>query len=303
MPEQKTILGGDDSQVVEDQQLDPAANNNDGNPGDTGNDGNPGNAFDFSVSIDKDGFFADNWKDGLPEDLRNEPSLAGVKNLTTLAKSYVNAQKMVGKNKISIPGENATDDERNAFFTALGRPATANDYKHDKVEIPEGYQLDDAQVAAFRETAFNIGLSQEGFEKALAFDLARTKQATEAAIAEYNREYEETMGKLQQQYGDKLPARISQVDKALTTFGIKEIFVEKGLTNNYQIFEALAKIGASISETKLKDGDVQQNFKTPQQQIEDIYADPNGAIYNAEHPGHDKAVAEVKRLMALVNKS
>lgn len=300
MPEQKTILGGGDSQVVEDQQLDPTQNNNDGNPGD---DGKTGDSFDFSVSIDKDGFFADNWKDGLPEDLRNEPSLAGVKNLTTLAKSYVNAQKMVGKNKISIPGENATDDERNAFYSALGRPATANDYKHDKVEIPKGYQLDDAQVAAFRETAFNMGLSQEAFEKALAFDLARTKQATEAAIAEYNREYEETMGKLQQQYGDKLPARISQVDKALTTFGIKEIFVEKGLTNNYQIFEALAKIGASISETKLKDGDVQQNFKTPQQQIEEIYADPNGAIYNAEHPGHDKAVAEVKRLMALVNKS
>lgn len=300
MPEQKTILGGGDSQVVEDQQLDPTQNNNDGNPGD---DGNTGDSFDFSVSIDKDGFFADNWKDGLPEDLRNEPSLAGVKNLTTLAKSYVNAQKMVGKNKISIPGENATDDERNAFFTALGRPATANDYKHDKVEIPEGYELDDAQVAAFRETAFNMGLSQEAFEKALAFDLARTKQATEAAVAAQNQEYDATMAKLQQQYGDKLPARLAQVDKALTTFGIKDIFIAKALTNNYQIFEALANIGARISESRLKDGDVQQNFKTPQQQIDDIYADTNGAIYNADHPGHDKAVAEVKRLMALVNKS
>lgn len=301
MPEQKTILGGGDDATQPEPTINDVPDNsgNDGSGGSGGSDG----SFDFSVSIDKDGFFAENWKDGLPEELRNEPSLAGVKNLTTLAKSYVNAQKLVGKNKISIPGENATDDERNAFYSALGRPATANDYKHDKVEIPEGYALNEEQVAAFRETAFNIGLSQEAFEKALAFDLARTKQATEAAVAEYNREYDETMAKLQQQYGDKLPARISQVDKALTTFGIKDLFVQKGLTNNYQIFEALANIGASISESKLKAGEVQQNFKTPQQQIEEIYADPNGAIYNAEHPGHDKAVAEVKRLMALVNKS
>ena len=300
MPEQKTILGGNEDVTQTETTITDMPDNS---GGDDNSQNSSQNSFDFSVSIDKDGFFADNWKDGLPEELRNEPSLAGVKNLTTLAKSYVNAQKMVGKNKISIPGENATDDERNAFFTALGRPATANDYKHDKVEIPEGYELDEEQVAAFRETAFNMGLSQEAFEKALAFDLARTRQNTEAALAEYNREYDETMAKLQQQYGDKLPARISQVDKALTTFGIKDLFVEKGLTNNYQIFEALANIGARISESKLKDGEVQQNFKTPQQQIEEIYADPNGAIYNAEHPGHDKAVAEVKRLMGLVNKS
>ena len=300
MPEQKTILGGEENAT----QTETTITDMPDNSGGVDNSQNSSeNSFDFSVSIDKDGFFADNWKDGLPEELRNEPSLAGVKNLTTLAKSYVNAQKMIGKNKISIPGENATDDERNAFFTALGRPATANDYKHDKVEIPEGYELDEEQVAAFRETAFNMGLSQEAFEKALAFDLARTKQATEAAVAAQNQEYDATMAKLQQQYGDKLPARLAQVEKALTTFGIKDIFISKALTNNYQIFEALANIGASISESKLKDGDVQQNFKTPQQQIDEIYADPNGAIYNAEHPGHDKAVAEVKRLMALVNKS
>ncbi|MBQ9088665.1 MAG: hypothetical protein IJY46_07785 [Lentisphaeria bacterium] len=298
--EQKTILGGSDNDTQAETTITDVPENS---GGDDNSQDSSGSSFDFSVSIDKDGFFADNWKDGLPEDLRNEPSLAGVKNLTTLAKSYVNAQKMVGKNRIALPGENATPEERNAFYTALGRPAAAADYKHDSIEVPEGFQLDDKALSAFRDTAFELGLTQEGFEKALAFDLARTKQAAEAALARHNAEYDATMNKLQQQYGDNLPARIAQVDKALSTFGIKDLFIERGLTNNYQIFEALAKIGASISESKLKDGDVQQNFKTPQQQIEEIYADPNGAIYNSEHPGHDKAVAEVKRLMALANKS
>ena len=220
-----------------------------------------------------------------------------------MAKSFVSAQKMVGKNKISLPGENSTEEEWGAFYSALGRPEKAESYSLDGVEIPDGISLNEDSVTAFKEFCFSNGMSQKVFEQAVAWDIKRSEEAREAQIRAYNQEYDETLSKLKAQYGENLDARISQVDKALTTFGIKDIFVERGLTNNYRIFEALANIGARISESKLKEGEIRQEFKTPQQQIEEIYADPNGPIYNAEHPGHDKAVAEVKRLMALTNKS
>lgn len=293
MDESKTILGGGEDSVVNEPTVTPADNAAVTGGGDEG-------SFDWSGMIDSQGFFSDNWKNGLPEDLRNEPCLDNVKNFTTLTKSFVNAQKMIGKNKIAIPGENATDEERNAFYSALGRPASASEYKNDNVKIPDGIVFDDGAMKAFKEFAFQSGLSQATYEKALAFDVQRVQNAMKAAVEAHNKEYDETMGKLQEQYGGNLPARIAQVDKALTTFGIKDLFIERGLTNNYQIFEALAKIGESISESKLKAGDVPQSVKSPQQQIDEIYADPQGAIYNIDHPGHDKAVAEVKRLMALV---
>lgn len=298
MPEEtttQTILGGGDAPTVdtpavapgEDTAKDPAA---------------PSGNYDYSTMLDAQGFFAENWKDSLPEELRNEPCLDNVKNFATLTKSYVNSQKMIGKNKIAIPGDNATEEERNAFYSALGRPATANDYKYDNVKLPEGMSFDENAIAKFREFAFDHGVSQQVFEQAIAFDVERVRIAQEAAVAAHNQEYTATMNKLQEKYGDNLPARIAQVDKALTTFGIKDIFIEKALTNNFEIFEALANIGSRISESKLMPGEVAQNFKTPQQQIDDIYADKNSPIYQMDHPKHDATVAEVKRLMALVNK-
>lgn len=293
MEEKNTILSGNDASVVNEPQVNPAV---DPQPAAGEKDG----FFDYSGMIDSEGFFSENWKNSLPEDLRNEPCLDNVKNFATLTKSFVNAQKMIGKNKIAIPGENATEEERNAFYTALGRPSTADEYKHEGVELPEGITLDDNAIKEFRNFAYENGLSQQVYEKALAFDVLRAQKSYEAAVKAHNQEYEQTMSKLRDQYGDQLQGRIAQVDKALTTFGIKDLFIEKGLTNNYQVFEALAKIGESISESKLKAGDVQNNFRTVQQQIDDIYSDPNGAIYNMDHPGHDRAVAEVKRLMSLV---
>lgn len=298
MPEEtttQTILGGGDATTVDTPAVTPGEDTEKDTAAPSGN-------YDYSTMLDAQGFFAENWKDSLPEELRNEPCLDNVKNFATLTKSYVNSQKMIGKNKIAIPGENATEEERNAFYSALGRPATANDYKHDNVKLPEGIELDENAVSKFKEFAFKNGISQEVYEQALAFDIERARVAQEAAVAAHNQEYTATMNKLQEKYGDNLPARIAQVDKALTTFGIKDIFVEKALTNNFEIFEALANIGSRISESKLMPGEVAQNFKTPQQQIDDIYADKNSPIYQMDHPKHDATVAEVKRLMALINK-
>lgn len=297
MPEEtQTILGGGDAAVTTEPQVN-------GDPAPAPAAGGSDAAFDYSTLVDSQGFFGENWKNSLPEELRNEACLDNVKNFATLAKSYVNSQKMIGRNKIALPGENATEAELNEFYSALGRPAESKDYKTDNIELPEGIGLDDSAVAEFRETAFAMGLSQEAFEKALAFDVARTAKARAEAIAAHNHEYDETMAKLKAQYGNDLPGRIAQVDKALSTFGIKDIFVEKGLTNNYAIFEALANIGARISESRLKEGDLPQKFTSPQQRIDEIYGDPNGPIYKMDHPKHDETVAEVKRLMAQINNS
>lgn len=292
----QTILGGTDNGVVTER-----VETDNGSGGGETSAAATQEAFDFSTIVDSKGFFADNWKDSLPEDLRNEPCLENVKNFATLTKSFVNAQKMIGKNKIAIPGENASDEEKAAFYTALGRPEKAEDYKSDGVELPEGITLDDNLVGEFRKFAFENGVSQELFQKALAFDAMRAERAAREAVAAHNKEYNTTLAKLKEQYGEDLPARIAQVDKAMTTFGIKEIFIEKGLTNNYQIFEALANIGAAISESKLKGGENPPKFTSPKQQIDEIYADPNGPIYNVDHPAHERTVAQVRSLMAQMN--
>ena len=64
----------------------------------------------------------------MPEGLRDEPSLQTFDSVDKLAKSYVNAVKMIGGNPdnlISIPQEGESWD---SFYNQLGRPEQANGY-------------------------------------------------------------------------------------------------------------------------------------------------------------------------------
>lgn len=66
---------------------------------------------------------------GLPEDLRKEPSLQGVKDAATLAKSFVETKRLVG-DSIRLPKADATPQDLDAVRAKL-RP-----------ESPDGYALD-----------------------------------------------------------------------------------------------------------------------------------------------------------------
>ena len=63
----------------------------------------------------EDGSLADGWMEAVAEDSRDSNILGKYKTLPDLAKGLVNAQRMVGKDKVAIPGPNSTDDEIEAF--------------------------------------------------------------------------------------------------------------------------------------------------------------------------------------------
>jgi hypothetical protein len=65
----------------------------------------------------------------IPEELREHPSLSPIKDVGNLARSYVNAQRLIGSDKIPLP-KNPTDEDLDNIYSKLGRP-----------ETPEGYEL------------------------------------------------------------------------------------------------------------------------------------------------------------------
>jgi len=113
--------------------------------------------------VDSTGKFSEKWRESLPEDIRGEESLKVVTDFPGLVRQHINAQKMVGKDKVVLPGPNATDAEKDAFFTAIGRPKTAGDYK---VEIPEELKdvFDPARLEKARAIAHKLGVTQAQFE-------------------------------------------------------------------------------------------------------------------------------------------
>lgn len=64
-------------------------------------------------------------------DMGKDPALKDFKDAAGLAKAFKDTKEALGKNagKVAIPGENSTQEEKDAFYKAIGVPATPEDYK------------------------------------------------------------------------------------------------------------------------------------------------------------------------------
>ncbi len=79
------------------------------------------------------------WRTSLPDDLKNEPSLKLINDVSGLAKSYVSAQKLVGADKIPVPSKHATEEDWKNVYHKLGLPQDVKDYD---VKVKEGISID-----------------------------------------------------------------------------------------------------------------------------------------------------------------
>ena len=95
------------------------------------------------------------WKASLSEEIRADKSLENIKDIEGLAKSYVHAQKLVGSDKIPVPNKYATEQDWDAVYEKLGRPADAEGYKYD---LPEDQQIDAEALKSSSSQAHKLGL-------------------------------------------------------------------------------------------------------------------------------------------------
>ena len=54
---------------------------------------------------------AKTWKEAISEEFRNDPNIEKFTEIDALAKSYINATQMIGKDKVAVPNKNSTDDQ------------------------------------------------------------------------------------------------------------------------------------------------------------------------------------------------
>jgi len=236
--------------------------------------------------------------ESLPEDLRNEPSLRTFTDPGALAKSYVNAQRMIGADKIAIPGKHSTPDEWREVYTKLGAPTEAKSY-----EISAG-DVDEGMLEAFRQQAYEAGLTNQQANTMMKY---YTDQAAAARAAEDDKiqgAQEQSIAELQQEFGRAYEQRIELAQNAARTFlGGTEIFDEIELSDGRllgdhpDIVKMFAALGEQIGEDKLV-GEPSEMIMTPQEaqrQIDELTL-PNSPYWDKTHPNKDRIVEEVLRL-------
>ncbi len=121
--------------------------------------------------FDTEGNFTENWTHLLTDTaLHDNPTLKASKTIESLASQTVNAQKLVGADKIAVPNEASTELEWETFHKAGGRPETAADYNFARPEaLSEEYYSQELATAA-QELMHKLGLSKKQADALFEFN-------------------------------------------------------------------------------------------------------------------------------------
>lgn len=243
--------------------------------------------------------------EGLEEQLYTDPSLKPFLNAEgkldgkNLIKSYVHAKRQLGRNKITVPGENATDDEWTEVFRNLGLPTDADKYtlneKNEGVLAPEFN-------SEFQAKAMEAGILPQQAQKMLDWYSDSVKQMTETEQATNNQNYNEGLTNLKNEWGQAYDRNLQIAKKAFSTFADEDTMDKidsEGLGNNLTLIKLFHSIGAKMTEDVFKGESLPSDVLSPDEAkraINDAMTDPNGPYLNASHPNH---AVEVKRIHKL----
>jgi len=228
-----------------------------------------------------------------------EALAAKFKTLSGLSKSYANLERQLGNsNKVAIPNENSTDEDRSDFYNRLGRPETAEGYELVKPDsVDEAYwSADDAK--GYGEFAHTIGLTKDQASKLAIWQAERVGTAGAANAAEVETMQGEAVAALKKDWGVDYDTNLEAAKRGATATGGQEL-VAHPLANDPVFIRAMAKVGAMVKEDgSIGIRDTKGGGAAPiQDQIDAIRNDKAGPYYHANHPDHQKMVNRVNALV------
>lgn len=197
------------------------------------------------------------WRDGLSDDIKNDPSLASFKDVEGLAKSYVHSQKMIGTEKMPTPREDWDEASWNAFYEKAGRPANAEEYADPSVELPEGINLDSDTINTFKDKFHELGLSSKQASGLMDYYFNDVVKNHETMQDNNSKTLEEATQTLRNDFGRDFDLNIELARGALRKFGddnLISMLEESGLGNNPDLIKAFANVGRMVSEDDARGG-------------------------------------------------
>jgi aminoglycoside/choline kinase family phosphotransferase len=236
------------------------------------------------------------WRQSLPEDIKADKSLESIKDVASLAKSYIHAQKMVGSDKIPVPNKYATDKDWSLVYEKLGRPKSPDGYKYD---LPQDKQVDEASLKSFSDQAHRLGLlptQANGVVKFYNDMVAKTLQdADSKALAAR----ENGTKQLKQEWGQAYQEKLTKAN-TLASSVLKKDFLNNNLADGTKLGDhpMMVKAFAALADKMGEDNIVQASgpsYLTPSQiekQIGEL-TQVGSAYWDKNHPNHDAAVQEV----------
>jgi hypothetical protein len=244
------------------------------------------------------------WISSLEEGFRNDPSIQKFKDVNSLAKSYTELQKLVGKEKVVIPKDDASPEEKASFFKKLGMPDEASKYETPELEVAEEIRMQDHTLESFKAKAHELGLTKKQFAELYAFQQEMSQNEFNNHLESTKKTAEKTEFELRKEFGVAYEAKIKGAQEVINTF-FKGKDIGKSfsvLANDKGFVKAMAEVAEKLGEDVLTG--TARSTKTPaeaQSEINAIMGDPKSAYYNDLHPEHKAVVDKVIALQQMAS--
>jgi hypothetical protein len=246
------------------------------------------------------------WKEAISEEFRNDPNIEKFTEIDALAKSYINATKMIGQDKVAVTNKNSTEDQWNEVYDKLGRPESSDKYslnvKSDVVPIDEG------SIKQFADNAHKLGLNQKQAEGILDFYKTNMEGMAQQSQVDTETAQAQSAQELRQEWGREFDTNVKKAGalaKANMNPDILDMELKNGMRvgDHPEIIKGFAKIAGMMSEDNIVTTESEQvnSSKDIESQISTITNNTDGPYWNKRHPDHDKTVQQVYTLREMLN--
>lgn len=206
---------------------------------------------------------AASWRDSLPSDLKDNPTLTKFSDIGNLGKAYIELQKKIGEKGLIKPGPTASPEEKRAFYEALGVPS------EDKYSVGEikDVTFPKESLEWAKKTGYELGITPETMTELMqrygAFEVA-------GKTAEAQKKQQDTQAGLEglkKEWGAGYDTEIKKADFVAKEMGkdFWEYLGKSGLGNDPMVIKGLARASKWLGEDKLKEGNVGDGRSTPEQ--------------------------------------
>lgn len=249
---------------------------------------------------------AKSWKETISEEYRNDPNISKFTEIDALAKSYINATKMIGADKITVPTNSSTEEHWEEVYSKLGRPESPDKYKLNvKSEI---IPTDESAIKAYAEQVHKLGLNEKQAQGILEFYKQNMESQVQSNSVNMETAQAQAEQELRQEWGQNYDANIQKA-ASLARNNMKPELLDMQLADgtrlgdNPEVIKGFARIADMLSEDKMvttESENVDQG-KDLESEISKIVNDKNNPYWNKTHPDHSKVVQQVLMMREMVN--
>lgn len=246
------------------------------------------------------------WRSKLDPEIKEHPSLRNFKNEGDLAKSWVEAQKLIGRDKIAVPGEKGTKEDWDQVFDRLGRPKTVDGYAFPEVKYPEGYPQPSKEFnESLKAKAYQLGLLPAQVNELYGWFMGNEIDLYNKHVQ--GREDARTGGEnaLRKTWGAAFEQNYAVAEQAVNKYG-SEGFIEKlkasGLNNDPDMVKFIADMAKNFSEDQITGKPAGLTLSPEEAKAEinklqgEAMKDKNHVMNNKHHPEYDLFLQKWKGL-------